>query len=97
MPHVRRHRSQVRLYRVKSSGPPPPPSNENDMAHSEIAHAFVVGRTGSVTATSMAGKVEKKAFTFDQCFDWNSKQADVYNQTARKIVDSCLEGYNGAS
>ena len=33
----------------------------------------------------------------DMCFDWGAKQVDIYNRTARDIVDACLEGYNGAS
>lgn len=36
-----------------------------------------------------------KSFSFDMCFDWNAKQVDIYNRTARDIVDGCLEGYNG--
>ena len=36
-----------------------------------------------------------KDFTFDSVFGQNSVQADVYNKTARRIVESVLEGYNG--
>ena len=36
-----------------------------------------------------------KTFTFDSVFDKKSRQIDVYNQTARPIVESVLEGYNG--
>uniref|UniRef100_A0A8C4RBQ3 Kinesin-like protein n=1 Tax=Eptatretus burgeri TaxID=7764 RepID=A0A8C4RBQ3_EPTBU len=36
-----------------------------------------------------------KSFTFDTVFGPDSKQVDVYNLTARPIVDSVLEGYNG--
>uniref|UniRef100_A0A061S6B5 Kinesin-like protein n=1 Tax=Tetraselmis sp. GSL018 TaxID=582737 RepID=A0A061S6B5_9CHLO len=36
-----------------------------------------------------------KNFTFDQVYDWNSKQQDLYRVTASPIVDSVLEGYNG--
>lgn len=36
-----------------------------------------------------------KVFTFDTVFSPNSKQVDVYNLTARPIVDSVLQGYNG--
>ncbi|CAF2222880.1 unnamed protein product [Rotaria magnacalcarata] len=34
-------------------------------------------------------------FYFDYVYDWNSKQKDVYEQTARALVDSVLEGFNG--
>ena len=36
-----------------------------------------------------------KIFTFDNVFDSNSTQNDVYSATARDIVDSVLQGYNG--
>ncbi|TPX41016.1 hypothetical protein SeLEV6574_g06291 [Synchytrium endobioticum] len=36
-----------------------------------------------------------KTFTFDSAFDPNANQIDVYNITARPIVESVLEGYNG--
>ena len=36
-----------------------------------------------------------KTFTFDRVFDWNSSQEDIYRTTAKTIVDSTLEGYNG--
>ncbi|UJR36499.1 hypothetical protein I4U23_029220 [Adineta vaga] len=34
-------------------------------------------------------------FYFDAVYDWNSKQRDVYEQTARPLVDSVIEGFNG--
>lgn len=36
-----------------------------------------------------------KTFAFDTVFGPDSKQLDVYNLTARPIIDSVLEGYNG--
>lgn len=36
-----------------------------------------------------------KTFTFDSVFDGNSTQIEVYNLTARPIVESVLNGYNG--
>ena len=36
-----------------------------------------------------------KTFTFDSVFDETCSQMEVYNKTARQIVDSVLEGYNG--
>ncbi|XP_018418717.1 PREDICTED: kinesin-like protein KIF3A [Nanorana parkeri] len=36
-----------------------------------------------------------KTFTFDTVFGIDSNQLDVYNLTARPIIDSVLEGYNG--
>ena len=36
-----------------------------------------------------------KTFTYDSVFGTDTTQADVYNETARPIVDAVLEGYNG--
>ncbi|CAH1402833.1 unnamed protein product [Nezara viridula] len=36
-----------------------------------------------------------KIFTYDIVFDIDSKQMDVYNETARPIVEKVLQGYNG--
>lgn len=36
-----------------------------------------------------------KTFTFDTVFAPGCKQTDVYNQTARPIVEAVMEGYNG--
>ena len=35
-----------------------------------------------------------KVFTFDAVYDWNSKQADIYDETARPLVNFVLEGFN---
>ena len=37
----------------------------------------------------------ERSFTFDSVFGFESKQVDIYNETARPIVDFVLEGYNG--
>ncbi|XP_072486113.1 kinesin-like protein KIF3A isoform X5 [Notamacropus eugenii] len=59
----------------------------------------------SVTVDEMRGTITvhktdssnepPKTFTFDTVFGPDSKQLDVYNLTARPIIDSVLEGYNG--
>ena len=36
-----------------------------------------------------------KTFTFDQVYDDTTKQENLYAQTASRIVDSVLEGFNG--
>ena len=36
-----------------------------------------------------------KQFTFDNCYDWNAKQVDIYNDCAANIIENVLEGYNG--
>lgn len=34
-------------------------------------------------------------FTFDSVYDWNSRQEDIFNETAYPIIDNVLQGYNG--
>jgi len=40
-------------------------------------------------------KEPPKMFTFDQVYDWNSLQADIFDISAKPIIDSTMEGYNG--
>ncbi len=54
-----------------------------------------VDESGKLPPANANSSDPPKSFTFDSVFDWNSKQIDVYNVTARPIVDSVLEGYNG--
>lgn len=65
----------------------------------------VMGHKQSVTVDEIRGTITvnkletsqepPKTFTFDTVFGPDSKQLDVYNLTARPIIDSVLEGYNG--
>ena len=36
-----------------------------------------------------------KAYTFDNVYGMDSKQKDIYDETAAPIVDGVLQGYNG--
>lgn len=38
---------------------------------------------------------DSRAFTFDQAYGPDSTQREVFEVTARPIVDAVLEGYNG--
>jgi hypothetical protein len=40
-------------------------------------------------------EADVKSFTFDATFDKDSSQANVYEKTARRIVDATLNGFNG--
>lgn len=65
----------------------------------------IMGYKQSVTVDEIRGTITvskhdissepPKTFTFDTVFGPDSKQLDVYNLTARPIIDSVLEGYNG--
>ena len=50
--------------------------------------------TVSITTEGKGGD-PPKVFTFDRVFGPESKQTDVYNDAARPIVESVIEGYNG--
>eukprot|EP00951_Prasinocladus_malaysianus_P012490 scaffold93137_cov30-Prasinocladus_malaysianus.AAC.1 len=36
-----------------------------------------------------------KTFTFDQVYNWDAIQKDIFDISARPIVDSVIGGYNG--
>ncbi|KAL6762472.1 kinesin-2 motor subunit FLA8 [Haematococcus lacustris] len=54
-------------------------------------------KTGSVTLRNPKADSNEspKVFTFDAVYDWNSSQVAIYEETAKPIVNSCMEGYNG--
>ncbi|RKO90944.1 P-loop containing nucleoside triphosphate hydrolase protein, partial [Blyttiomyces helicus] len=70
---------------------------EKAAGHSNIVNIDKSAATVSITdpRTSNAGADPPKTFTFDSVFDWTCTQTDVYNTTARPIVESVLAGYNG--
>ncbi|KAI9187811.1 hypothetical protein H9P43_002202 [Blastocladiella emersonii ATCC 22665] len=49
----------------------------------------------SVTLVSPKSPEDTKQFTFDAVFDEQSEQLQVYDATARSIVDAVLSGFNG--
>jgi len=59
-----------------------------------IIRLVVTLRTSTKTLTG--GEEEKPiSFTFDEVFDENSTQAEIYEKSSRQIVESVLEGFNG--
>ena len=75
-------------------------SSEEKAGHSVVVKVDRV--RGEVTLTPPTtkerhlGEKQQRAFFFDSVFGFDSHQLDIYNETARPIVDSVLEGYNGA-
>ncbi|KAI8618724.1 P-loop containing nucleoside triphosphate hydrolase protein [Chytriomyces sp. MP71] len=51
--------------------------------------------SGAVSLMSPKNQDDVKNFTFDTAFDESSTQVEVYNSTARIIVDAVLNGFNG--
>jgi kinesin family member 3A len=48
-----------------------------------------------VQAAGKEGSSESKKYTYDYAFPATISQEEVYDRTARPIVESCMEGYNG--
>lgn len=38
---------------------------------------------------------QKRTFTFDTVYDWNSRQRELYDETFRDLVENVLQGFNG--
>ena len=49
----------------------------------------------TITAVNPANQRELKNFTFDYTYDWNASQEKIFNETAKPILESVMEGYNG--
>uniref|UniRef100_K7FWU8 Kinesin-like protein n=1 Tax=Pelodiscus sinensis TaxID=13735 RepID=K7FWU8_PELSI len=72
------------------------PFNEREKAMCYKMAVNVDEMRGTITVHKTDSSNEPpKTFTFDTVFGQESKQLDVYNLTARPIIDSVLEGYNG--
>ncbi|GMH37875.1 hypothetical protein BSKO_05759 [Bryopsis sp. KO-2023] len=64
------------------------------------------GRQRIVEMDSSSGQVQVKnfkgdpdevarSFTFDQVYDWNAGQKEIFDITVQPIVDAVMDGYNG--
>ncbi|CAH2276986.1 kinesin KIF3A isoform X2 [Pelobates cultripes] len=72
------------------------PLNEREKAMNSKMAVNVDEIRGTIAVHKVDSMNEPpKTFTFDTVFGPDSKQLDVYNLTARPIIDSVLEGYNG--
>ncbi|KAJ0003052.1 hypothetical protein NQD34_008201 [Periophthalmus magnuspinnatus] len=72
------------------------PLNQKEILMGNKQAVIVDEIRGTITVNRLETPNEPpKTFTFDTVFGPDSKQLDVYNLTARPIIDSVLEGYNG--
>lgn len=72
------------------------PLNQKEKLMGHKQSVIVDEIRGTITVNKLETSQEPpKTFTFDTVFGPDSKQLDVYNLTARPIIDSVLEGYNG--
>lgn len=70
------------------------PLNRTEKENSDPDIVTIDSNAGSVLVRNPLTN-ENKGFTFDGSYDLNSTQKEVYDQCARPIVDSVLNGYNG--
>jgi kinesin family protein 3/17 len=74
-------------------------SGEKEAGHSVVVSVDVEQGEVVLTPPTPAGSHRRgeqaRTFVFDSVFGPESQQLDIYNETARPIVDSVLEGYNG--
>ena len=66
---------------------------EKIAGHSNVVQ--IDPKHGTVVIMHPSNSDPPKTFTFDNVFDWNCTQTEVYSATARDIVSSVLNGYNG--
>lgn len=73
------------------------PLNDDELAagYKTIVFTDRVTNTVSVFNPKASNDELPKTFTFDIIFGSDSAQVDVYNETARPIVEKVLAGYNG--
>ena len=67
-------------------------ASERQITFSE--NPAVIEGDDSVAAASSSGLYQTHLFTFDHVYDVHCSQKQVYDTTAKAVVDSSLQGYN---
>lgn len=70
------------------------PQNKLELKQQAVECVRVDDGNTRVQVEKGGASSEKLTFTFDQVFDTDSTQVDVYNATAKPLVESALRGYN---
>ncbi len=70
------------------------PKNENEKKK-KVENVIKVDESRREIFIFNSVKNQKKTFTFDYVYGFNSKQSDIYEDCAYGIVESVIEGYNG--
>ena len=68
---------------------------ESTAGHASVIEVDEINGQIFISDKHLKHKSSHRMYTFDTVFGPNSKQLDIYNETARPIVNSVLEGYNG--
>ncbi|XP_030372397.1 kinesin-like protein KIF3A [Scaptodrosophila lebanonensis] len=73
------------------------PMDKNELSGGALSAISVdkINRAITVIKPNATANEPPKTYYFDNVFDGNSNQLDLYVDTARPIVDKVLEGYNG--
>eukprot|EP00455_Lapot_gusevi_P045945 TRINITY_DN5959_c0_g1_i6.p1 TRINITY_DN5959_c0_g1~~TRINITY_DN5959_c0_g1_i6.p1 ORF type:complete len:726 (-),score=130.19 TRINITY_DN5959_c0_g1_i6:93-2270(-) len=72
------------------------PLNSTETKNGNYRIVEMDSRVGSVSVSDPSDqKQPPKTFTYDAVYDWNSTQDEVFRETAKPIINSVLEGYNG--
>ena len=71
------------------------PLNKQEMSDGRQVVIQIAPSRGEIVVKATSGENEDKVFTFDNVFDWNATQENIYSDTAYPIVQSVIEGYNG--
>ncbi|KAI1280416.1 Kinesin-like protein Klp68D [Halotydeus destructor] len=71
------------------------PMHEKEIAeeHERVVEMFLDRGVIELKCLTKASEPAKQ-FTFDAVYDWNSKQSDLYDETARPLVNAVLDGFN---
>ena len=62
-----------------------------------VVQAFENGKTIKINASQSSHAVGRTQFTFDQTYDIDSTQAQVFTKSVRPLVVSCMEGFNATT
>ena len=71
------------------------PLNSKEKADGRDRIVNIDTKAGSITLAAAGSSEPPKNFTFDNTYDESNSQEYIYQQTAARIVDSVLEGFNG--
>ncbi|KAJ3273827.1 Kinesin-like protein kif3b [Terramyces sp. JEL0728] len=71
------------------------PFSEKEKLAGHTKVAEMNKKNGSIMLSNPKNTLDVKTFSFDAVFDEDSTQSEVYNSTARTIVEAALGGFNG--
>ena len=71
------------------------PMNNREVVEGRQSIAQIDRAAKQVTLGSTKPGEVAKSFTYDEVYDTDSSQAEVYEGVAQKLVESVMQGYNG--